>query len=57
MLAVPEDPTALVEQTTLLHAGAPGYQWPPSGDWWYFEIRRTGTFTGPLRLMAVSIDY
>ena len=28
-----------------------------SGDWWYFEIARTGEFAGKLRLMSVAVEY
>ena len=58
LVAVPEDPTALLEHEATLTTGTDGgYQWPPSGDWWYFEISRAGSFSGPLRLMSVAIDY
>jgi hypothetical protein len=57
LLATPESPTIIYEQSAVLHAGEPGYQWPPSGGWWYFEFRRSGSFDGPIELMAVSIDY
>jgi hypothetical protein len=57
IFAAPESPSSFLEHTAVLHAGTTGYQWPPSGEWWYFEIRRTGSFNGPLQLMSVAIDY
>jgi len=57
VLDAPESTTILFQQTATFAAGEPGYQWPPTGEWWYFEIRRGGSFVGPIRLMAVSIDY
>ncbi len=57
LVAAPESLTILVEQSATLQSGDGGYQWPPTGEWWYFEFRRSGSFEGPLRLMAVAIDY
>jgi len=57
LLPAPGSPTILYQQTAQFSAGGPGYQWPPSGDWWYFEIRRGGSYAGPIRLMAVALDY
>lgn len=57
LVAAPESPSTMLEHSAVLHSGGAGYQWPPSGEWWYFEIRRAGSFTGPLQLMSVSIDY
>lgn len=57
LVPAPESPSTMLEHSAVLHSGATGYQWPPTGEWWYFEIRRAGSFSGPLRLMAVSIDY
>ena len=36
---------------------APGNGWNPNNDWWYFELKRQGTFEGGLRVMSVAIDY
>jgi hypothetical protein len=27
------------------------------GDWWYFEIGRSGSYIGRVRLLSVSVDY
>ncbi|MCF7222246.1 hypothetical protein [Marilutibacter chinensis] len=46
--------TILLEQSALI---PPGNGFFPDGDWWYFEIRRQGSYAGPLRIMSVAIDY
>lgn len=56
-LAAATGPGILQQRSAVLQAGAAGYQWPPTGEWWYFELRRSGSFVGPLRLMSVALDY
>lgn len=50
-------PGIMLEHSATLQAGDHGYGWPPRGEWWYFEFRRAGSFSGKLQLMSVSIDY
>ena len=47
-------PTALLEQSITVESGE---GWNPDGPWWYFEINRLGSFTGALRVMAVTVEY
>ncbi len=51
---VPESPTALVAQSVTIGSGL-GFR--QSGDWWYFEIGRNGTFVGRVRLMSLTVEY
>jgi hypothetical protein len=51
---VPESPTILQESSLII---SPGQGWSPTGDWWYFEIGRQGSFQGGLRLMSVAVEY
>ena len=53
-LALPEDETALLEQSVTVE---PGEGWNPDGPWWYFEIHRQGSYNASLRLMAVTLEY
>ncbi|QNP41701.1 hypothetical protein [Lysobacter solisilvae (ex Woo and Kim 2020)] len=53
-LELPEDATALLEQSTVVE---PGEGWNPEGPWWYFEIHRLGSNNASLRLMAVTLEY
>jgi hypothetical protein len=55
----PETLTIVYEHTAELFQGDAdgGYGWPFALDWWYFEIARQGSFSGPIRLMSVAIDY
>lgn len=46
--------TILLEQSATI---PPGDGFFADGDWWYFEIRRQGSYAGPLRIMSVAIDY
>ena len=50
----PESPTIMLQQSVVI---APGNGWNPNNDWWYFELKRQGTFEGGLRVMSVAIDY
>ena len=44
----------LMEQSIEVPAG---FGFSPSGDWWYFEIGRAGSFPDGIRVMSVAIDY
>lgn len=47
-------PTTLLEQSITVETGQ---GWNTTGSWWYFEINRLGSFTGGLRVMAVTVEY
>lgn len=54
LAAVSESP-----QTLQVHAITipPGNGFSPTGEWWYLEIGRQGSFDGKLRVLSVAIDY
>lgn len=50
----PESLTIIHERSVIITGGN---GWSPTGDWWYFEIGRPGSFEGKLRLMSVAVEY
>lgn len=50
----PESPTIIHERSVVITGGN---GWSATGDWWYFEIGRPGSFEGKLRLMSVAVEY
>ncbi len=50
----PESLTIIHERSVVITTGT---GWSATGDWWYFEIGRPGSFEGKLRLMSVAVEY
>lgn len=52
----PESNQNLFEQFALLVPSSDGIG-TFNSDWWYFEITRSGTYTGATRMMAVDLKF
>ena len=53
-IEAPESLTIIHERSVVITTGS---GWSATGDWWYFEIGRPGSFEGKLRLMSVAVEY
>lgn len=56
-LAPSPSPGDVGERSLVFSPGDPHGRPMPGTGWWNFEVTRIGDYDGPLRLMAVSIEY